>query len=196
MGLSIHYSGSFNPKASLKGMIEEVEDIAKIYNWEYHIFDTEFPNQTDTEKYNDNVYGICFTPPECETVSLEFLSNMRMSSVVHLKHFGNSDNKDYQKYLYMLAVKTQYAGIQIHMLLIHLFKYLSEKYFLNFKMFDEGKYWETSDENVLKEMFSRYNILIDTVRESLQNFPAKPGESIEALCERLIEYLSKKRKSE
>lgn len=196
MGISIHYSGSFNPKASLTEMIEEVVDIAKIYNWDYHIFEPAFPKQTDKEKYNDNVYGICFTPPECETVTIAFLSNRKMSSVTNLQFYGNSDNKDYQKYLYMLAVKTQYAGMQIHMVIIQLFKYLNKKYFLNFKMIDEGKYWETSDETILKETFDRYNTLVYSVRKSLQNFPSKPGESLESLCDRLIEYLSKKRKKE
>ena len=142
------------------------------------------------------MYGISFTPPDCETVSLVFLSNKRMSNAVLLKYFGNSDNKDYKKYLYQVFVKTQYAGIQIHMLIINLFRYLSKKYFLNFKMFDEGQYWETGDEDQLKEIFSRFNKLIDSVSKSLQNFPAKPGESIESLCDRLIEYLNEKRKEE
>jgi len=43
MGLSIHYSGSFNPKASLQAMIEEVKDIAETYKWKYFVFEDEFP---------------------------------------------------------------------------------------------------------------------------------------------------------
>jgi hypothetical protein len=191
MGLSINYSGSFNPNASLQEMIEEVKDIAKIYQWKYHIYETSFPKQTDKEKYDDKIYGISFKPPDCETISLEFLSNMRMSSSVHLDFFGNSDNKEYQQYLYLLSVKTQFAGIKIHMLIIHLLKYLEKKYFLNFQVNDEGKYWETSDEDVLKGMFSRYNELLDSVCDGIQNFPAKPGESLESYFERLIEYISK-----
>jgi hypothetical protein len=85
MGLSIHYSGRFNPSASLKEMIEEVTDIARIYRWKYTIYETHFPKAEPDGTYNDKVYGITVSPPECEPVFLSFLSNMRMSSVFHLK---------------------------------------------------------------------------------------------------------------
>lgn len=32
MGITIHYSGRFNPKASLPQMVEEVKDIVIAYN--------------------------------------------------------------------------------------------------------------------------------------------------------------------
>jgi hypothetical protein len=38
MGLSIHYSGSFNPSASLREMIDEVVEIAKVYHWKYTVY--------------------------------------------------------------------------------------------------------------------------------------------------------------
>jgi hypothetical protein len=38
MGLTIHYSGSFNPNSSLSEMIEEVKDIAALYNMEIQGF--------------------------------------------------------------------------------------------------------------------------------------------------------------
>jgi hypothetical protein len=106
MGLSIHYSGSFNAKASLQAMIEEVKDIAEIYKWGYHVFEDEFPADSPGEtEYNQNIYGICFTPPECETVWLCFLSNGKISSPVNLEFYGNSKNKEEHEYLYMLSVK-------------------------------------------------------------------------------------------
>ena len=37
MGLSIHYSGSFNNSGSLSEMIEEVKDIAEVFKWKYNI---------------------------------------------------------------------------------------------------------------------------------------------------------------
>ena len=107
MGLSIHYSGSFNTKTSLSQMIEEVKDIAEIYKWPYHVFENEFPaDSLSKAEYDQNIYGICFTPPECETVSLCFLSNGKMSNVVNLEFYGNPKNKEEVEYLYMLSVKT------------------------------------------------------------------------------------------
>lgn len=195
MGLSIHYSGSFKPKASLTAMIEEVKDIAEIYKWEYTVFEDKFPaNSLCKTEYNQNIYGISFTPPDCETVCLCFLSNGKMSSPSHLKFFGNSENKEEQQYLYMLSVKTQYAGIEIHKLIIHLLKYLSGKYLRNFTVNDEGEYWETGDEKLLQDTFKRYTDLIESFASSIENCPIKSGESFEAYFKRLLKQIHEKNK--
>lgn len=193
MGLSIHYSGSFNPEASLSAMIEEVKDIADIYKWKYFIFDTAFPpGSFGRADYTDDIYGICFTPPGCETVDLCFLSNGKMSSVTHLKFFGNSQNKEYQQYLYMLSVKTQYAGIEIHKLIIHLFKYLENKYLCDFVVHDEGYFWETGDEILLQDTFKKYTYLIENFASSVEIFPLLPGESFETYIRRMMIKIQKK----
>ena len=196
MGLSIHYSGRFNPAASLKAMIEEVKDIAAIYKWDYFVFDDEFSaGSLGKTTYSQRIYGICFTPPECETVDLCFLSNGKMSSAVNLKFYGNPKNKEEAEYLYMLFTKTQYAGIEIHKLIIHLLKYISKKYLLDFTLLDEGEYWETGDEKLLEENFKRYTSLINGFVSSVQNYPINPGESFEAYFERLLKQIQKNYKN-
>ena len=195
MGLTIHYSGSFNPNASLKELIEEVKDIAAIYNWKYFVFNDQFPeNSFGKAGYNNDIYGICFTPPECETVDLCFLSNGKMSSAVNLKFYGNAKNEEEAAYLYMLFTKTQYAGIETHKLIIHLLKYLDKKYLNDFKVIDEGEYWETGDEKLLEDIFERYTNLIAGFAASLQNYHIKPGESFDAYFQRLLEYINQKYK--
>jgi len=194
MGLSIHYSGSFNPNASLQAMIEEVEDIAKIYQWSYYVFERNFPKKSFDNPYNDEIYGIDVTPPGCETISLCFLSNGKMSSIVNLKFYCDSKNKEEQRYLYMLSTKTQYAGIEVHKIVIHLLKYLSGKYFSEFKLIDEGKYWETGDEKVLEKNFQRYNELLDTVGSALKNFPINAEETFEMYFERILKQIKLKKK--
>jgi hypothetical protein len=195
MGLSIHYSGSFSAEASLQAMIEEVKDIAEIHKWRYFAFDDEFPaDSLGKVAYNQDIYGICFTPPECETVWLSFLSNGKMSSPSHLQFFGNSTIREEQEYLYMLSVKTQYAGIEIHKLIIHLFKYLNGKYLRDFTLSDEGEYWETGDEKLLQDTFKRYTALIEGFAASIENYPLKSGESFEAYFERLLKQVQEKNK--
>ena len=195
MGLSIHYSGSFKPEASLQAMIEEVKDIAEIYKWRYTVFEDEFPaGGFGKAEYNQNIYGICFTPPECETVSLCFLSNGKMSDALNLKFYGDSKDKEEAKYLYMLSVKTQYAGIVIHKLVIHLLRHLSKKYLQDFILSDEGGYWETGDEKILQDAFKRYTDLIESFATSLENYPKESGESFEAYFERLLKQIQQKRK--
>jgi len=174
-------------------MIEEIKDIAEANEWPYHIFETEFPpNSIGKKKYNDDIYGIFFTPPECETVDLCFLSNGRMSSGINLKFWGNSKKKEEQGYLYMLSVKTQFAGIEIHKLIIHLLKYLSKKYFLDFKVTDEGHYWETGDEKLLAKTFGEYNAFFDEVTTAVETFPMKAGETIEEYFQRILKPKGRK----
>lgn len=194
MGLSLHYSGSFNANASLSEMIEEVKDIAEIYKWEYTIYEKQLPSSNlGKTTYDNNIYGINFTPPECESVSLCFLSNGRISSPINLLAFGNATDKKEKDYLYMVSVKTQYAGSDVHKLIIHLFKYLSKKYFQEFMVTDEGQYWETGDEKLLEENFNRYNELINIVGATFENNPIKSDESIEEYFERILKQIEKKR---
>ncbi len=194
MGLSINYSGSFKKEASLEAMIEEVKDIAEIYEWKYTINKTHFPkNSFDKVKYDGKLYGISFTPPNSETISLTFLSNGKMCCGALLKYFGNSDNENDKLYLYMLSSKTQYAGSAIHKIIIHLVKYLSQKYFQNFQLTDERNYWETEDETLLEKKFKAYNDLVDGVVNSVKNFPINNTESFTDYFDRIIKMLDAKR---
>ena len=131
MGLSFHYSGRIAKPASLSGLIDEIQDVSMVHNWKYFVFDKEFPVDTiGKPDYNQRIYGICFTPPNCETVDVCFLSNRRMSSASHLQFWGKTDMQAESDYLYMLSVKTQYAGVETHQFIIQLFRYLNKKYFV------------------------------------------------------------------
>lgn len=194
MGLSLHYSGRFRESASLSKLIDEVENIAVIREWEYHIFEREFPaGNMDENSYDDNIYGICFTPPGCETVSICFLSNRRLSCFTNLKFYGNSNSKEYQEYLYMLSVKTQFAGVETHIFIIEFFRHLiAQGYFEDLEIIDEGKYWETGDENLLNERFKRNADLINNFAFAIEQFPMKNGESYETYFGRLADMVRNK----
>ena len=195
MGLTIHYNGKFNAKASLSGMIEEVKDIAEIYNWQYTIYETQFPESSfDNDSFNEKIYGITFSPPESEPVFLTFLSNGRMSSEDHLKFFGSSSDESKKKYLYMLSTKTQFAGSNIHKLIIHILKYISKKYFKEFNVIDEGSYWETGEEKLLEDTFKRYNDLLDSVGFALENVPIKSNETFEEYFTRILGQIHNRHK--
>ncbi len=191
MGLSLHYSGRFRESASLSEMVNEVKDIVEACKWDYTIYNEEFPSDLSSESsYNDNIYGISFTPPECETVSLSFLSNRRMSSQAHLRFFGKTVDRPEQEYLYMLSVKTQFAGVEIHKFIIELFRYLKkQKYFENLEITDDGKYWETRDENLLKEIFKQNVDLLDNFVFAIESVPIKKGESYENYFKKLMKMI-------
>ena len=194
MGLSIHYSGYLRDKACLYDMIVEVKDVCESFRWEYQVYNDQYPDDkivTDSDEIP--LYGISFTPPNCETVFLAFLSNLRMTSFPNLIFYGKSMDSAEQKYLYMLSVKTQFAGIGIHQLIIHLFRYLDKKYFRDFEVHDEGQYWETGDEALLQKNFTLYTGLLNQVAFAIEDYPMNDDETFESYFSRLIELIRKDR---
>jgi hypothetical protein len=119
-----------------------------------------------------------------------------MSSAAHLQIWGKTDAQPEREYLYMLSVKTQYAGIEIHQFLIQLFKYLNVKYFADFTMTDEGEYWETNDLSLLKTNFKRYTELIDGFVAAIESIPIKAGEDVESYFLRLMKEINDKKNRE
>lgn len=93
--------------------------------------------------------------------------------------------------IYTISTKTQYAGIDAHVALIRLFRYLSKKYFSHFEMNDEGNFWETDDLTVLKNQFSAYERAIKSFADVLQGLERIPGESPDSLATRIEELLKK-----
>lgn len=190
MGLSFHYKGKLREPRSLKKMIEEVADISEANKWRFKVFEENFPNDTFTIEPNKNsIYGICFTPPKCETVCLTFLSNGRLCAFYNLEFNKHLEKLEDDHYLYYLSVKTQYCGSGIHKLLIPIFDYLNKNYFEDFEFNDEGQFWETRDEKLLEEIFNRYTNLINSFSSVLEHIPMLEGESIETYILRMAEIV-------
>lgn len=189
MGLSFHYKGALKNPQSLKTMIEEVVDIAKTSQWNYNIFEEAFPNDSfSSNSDNNSLYGICINPPNCEVVCFTFLSNGKMGSFFDLnKPISEKETDD--RYL---SVKTQFTGVEIHKQLITLFEYLSKKYLENFDLYDEGNYWETKNEQLLKETFTKYTNLIEGFDSLLETIPMTENETIEDYLLRIAELNGKK----
>jgi hypothetical protein len=197
MGLSFHYRGKIKSAKSLPPMIEEVMDIAKTNNWKYFVLDSEFPNNVLTEKPNkENLYGICITPPDCETVCFSFLSNGKMCDILSLVRNKDLENLEDDEYLYYVSTKTQYSGIEMHKKIILLFDYLNTKYFEDLYLKDEGEYWETRDDELLKKTFERYTNLIESFESVLENIPLNEGEKTEDYLLRMAEIVQKNNKNE
>ena len=70
--------------------------------------------------------------------------------------------------VYSIHVKTQYAGLDTHVALVTLLKYLEEKYFHKMKVSDEGNFWNTLDKAVLQSRFDEYWSLINAVKRALE----------------------------
>lgn len=75
--------------------------------------------------------------------------------------------------------------------IILLFDYLNKTYFENFKLYDEGQFWETRDEKLLTAIFDRYTNLIENFHSSFEIIPIKEGESTEDYVMRIAEFVKK-----
>jgi hypothetical protein len=197
MGLSIHFSGRLRQAEYLPAMIAEIVDVSNVYGWKFHIHESHIPdNSFENRTTFENVYGISFTPTNCETISLAFLSNGTMVCPFRIPFFAHSENETERSYIYFISVKTQFAGVTVHLLLMRLFKYLENKYFEGFKLDDESYYWETGDEKLMRERFKLYDDLLDNVVLSIQTFPMEQGEDIIPYFERLMKHIDNLKKSE
>jgi len=192
MGLCIYYSGKIKDAVSLPLLVEEVKDIAIVNKWKYHVYESSFPNDTlESEEHLEPIFGINFTPPNCESVTLTFLSNGVMVCPGSVKYFGNSKNETEKNYIYHLWTKTQFAGMVIHATIINIFKYLHNKYLTDFVLKDESGYWETGDESIMQDNFRKYDSLLDNFILSMEMFPVQKGENMISYFERLMEEVKK-----
>jgi len=194
MGLSIHYSGFLKEASLLPDLIDEIKNVAEVYNWKYIIYETQLPdNKFSQEKDFEKIFGISFTPFDCETISLAFLSNGAMICPVRVK-FTTDFSDDKESWVYTNSVKTQYAGVKVHQLIIHLFRHLDNEYFRDFKMIDESYYWETTDEKRMIEQFKVYDRLIDNFVLATETFPLHKNEDITAYFKRLMHHIKNLKK--
>ena len=197
MGISLHYSGKFNPSKSLSNLIIEVKEIAEAFGWKYFIYDTEFPKKiSPPDEHNDSLYGIRFSPPESEPVEITFTSNQRMTGVMNFQCWGKSSDPREMEYLYAVSTKTQFAGPESHKMIVEIMRHLNNRgYFLDFQMTDESDYWETGDEKVMVQKFKFLGAMIEGLSLAIQTTPKSDDESYEGYFERLCEMVRKKNDS-
>jgi len=186
MGLTIHYRGRFREDAKLMEMVEEVIDVAEVNGWSYNVFEKEFNSTDFCNKTSDkNIHGVCFSPPNCEPVCLTFRSNRKMCSPFWIDHTDNLTED--QESSYWIFTKTQFAGFEVHAIIIRLFRHLSEKYLESFELYDEGQFWEFNNEIKSKEIFERYDKVMNTLADALKEIQIEEDEPLEEYIKRISE---------
>ena len=197
MGITIHYQGRIADKKELPQLIEELEEISKVHKWKYQILETAFPEGDFSEDEHDGLlYGICMIPPGSEMLSFTFLRNGRMCGPMQLHNWGGSTDETERSYLYFNFTKTQYAGPEIHKMIIGIFSYVVNRYLTDFQLIDEAQYWETKDEQLMNENFKRNAALIKDFTAALRENTKREGEDVEAYLERVIREFREKNKDQ
>lgn len=193
MGLSIHYRGRIRDYAEIVTLVKEVEDVCIGLDWVCQVFETDKsllkPGETADRYCPYDVKGVAITPPECEPVFLTFLPDGTLCSPVKLIFYDPEVN---DLMIEVVHTKTQFAGPEIHIALIKLLRYLTNKYFESFQLDDEGYYWETGDKQVLAGRFGTYNSLLGSLSAAMKNIETVPGESAESLADRVEKILKNK----
>ena len=194
MGLSIHYTGRIKNPDLLPEMIDEIVEIVSVYeDWTYFIFENQFPDTlTSDEVHNGEIYGIQFGPEGSEAISMSFLSNGRLAGLINLQSFGEAEAKPEIDYLYSASTKTQFSSPSAHKMIIHLVRYISQKYLDDFELIDEGQYWETGDEALLEKTFKKYNQILNDFELALETIPKKDGVDLETHLLDIVERIRKR----
>lgn len=191
MGLTIHYNGKLKNANDLKSLIDDVKDVAIAEKWDYFVFEDQFENNSFSEIIDrENLYGIMITPPKSEPFSMSFLSNGRMSSILNF-NVMKLESEINEDLVYAVFTKTQYSGYENHKKLILLLDFISKRYLEDFECKDDGYYWESRDEDLLKKTFEKYTNLIDCFTSSIEMIPMNEGENLEDYLIRLASITNK-----
>jgi hypothetical protein len=139
MGVTIHFEGQLKSDYDFDNVMTIAKDFASENKMESNFFNESIKKleRVKDEKdwdYEGPVKGIKIQPDDnTDPLWLEF------------------DKDNYiQEYC-----KTQFADINIHILLINFFKQI-QPYFNNLIVIDEGEYWETNNKNKLQDFFDNY----------------------------------------
>ncbi|MCY7291276.1 MAG: hypothetical protein LH615_03755, partial [Ferruginibacter sp.] len=173
MGVSIHYSGKLKSAALLPPFLEEVKDIVTILGWTYNEFIGTYADDIFEPLDTEKDYGISVAAPHCEPMVLifDFEGNIY---VPWLKQYFED-----KSFYYTVHCKTQFAGADVHIKVVELLRYLSNKYFSIFELYDEAEYWETKNKKTVEEKIEFLDKKTAQFAEGIFNTAMKEGESME-----------------
>jgi hypothetical protein len=185
MGITIAYRGQLKSPALIDKICRELKEIANLLEWEYTLLDEDFDKPTDIKlEVRENgceivghlaLKGIDLNVhKDCSSLSFFFDLNGILRDPFQMTEESN-ENED----LPFSFVKTQFASPGIHIIIVKLLRYLKEKYFQRFEVIDEGKYWETADEDLLKEKMEFLSQKMNALAQALENswIEIEPGDS-------------------
>ena len=144
MGVTVHFEGKLRGEDAYLSLVAAVRSFATQRGWPiqpFEISETLLRRVRDEKDwdYRGPTKGIELCPhPSSESIRLEF-----------------DDQLYIQEY-----TKTQFAPVQVHMDLILLLRELAP-YFEHLGVFDEGEYFESANERVLKSHLNRCFEVLD-----------------------------------
>lgn len=186
MGLTICYRGTLRNPNNIEVFLEDVDDICMEIGW---------PSMPIHRSGIMPAKGIMITPAGSEPIWLTFLENGNMYDPGHFIYNSHPEleivNEEPGQWV---VTKTQYAGVDTHMAVIKLFRYLSSKYFESFELNDDSQYWETDDVAACLIRFDEFTIAINKLGAllDLDDDDFEDDEDDESEADRMDEALKRK----
>jgi hypothetical protein len=182
MGVTIHFKGKLDDCGLIDSFCNEMEDIAKEMEWEYTRID-------DITASDENpLKGVIVSPHKnSESLMLTVDSAGTLRNVFMMQFI-----EEYEDLTYHNFIKTQFAPVEIHIAVVHLLKYIRQKYMSNLDVTDEGSYWETSDAKLLREKIAFLTSIMDKLEGVLKTATFNKEDSVETVADKLEQLLSKK----
>lgn len=156
MGVTIHYSGRLKSTALIEELVDEMVEVANANAWSYQILEgneTASMDVVDDEGEETSIEipplnGITVNAEDGEPIWMLFdpEGNLRTPMVTLM---SVRDPEYFKDLKYHAFTKTQFAGVEFHIKLVNLLKYISDKYFEEWNVLDESKYYETGDRDEL-----------------------------------------------
>lgn len=145
MGVTIHFEGQLKDQTALHDLLEMAKAFAREQGWRTELIESDeatLLRVRDEENwdYVGPVRGIVIYPHlDCDPVRFEFDRDL------YIQEF----------------TKTQFVGVEIHLKVLELLRGV-EFLFKEFRVEDEGEYWETGNAQLLTEHLSRSQKVIES----------------------------------
>ena len=164
MEASICYRGHLPDKSRVQQLIAEVCDIARTMQWPHACMDEDWhqPPSARLDSSSESgihitghcgLKGVWFRPHEhCEPVWLYFNAAGTLTSPFQL---ALDAEEGYPARAPWIAIKTQTAGMDTHIRIVGLLRYLQGTYQLDLSVYDESGYWATGDAEALARYFQQ-----------------------------------------
>lgn len=147
MGVTIHFEGQLKSNKDFDSVMAKAKKFADRNDMPYVTFSETLKKLSRVKDEQDWDYegptkGIKIQPDEnCDPLWIEF------------------DKDNYiQEYC-----KTQFAGIEVHVLIISLLKE-TQLHFRILEVIDEGEYWDTEDKSLLQKCFENYFVAVEKAK--------------------------------
>ncbi|MFA6296354.1 MAG: hypothetical protein WC663_03300 [Patescibacteria group bacterium] len=180
MGLTIYYSGKIKDKKLIPDLQKKLIFLSKKKNWQYFLI-------------NENGYqGIVLElHPRAESFSIIFNQDgyiVDPGSVIYKENLVGKPE-------FGSFIKTQFAGVKTHLIVIKLLDYLKKNYLIKMDVEDEGEYWETRDTKLLQQRMDFLNMALDIVENKLKHSKIEQKGNLEEMgleVEQILKSIDKK----